>query len=140
MIKGSKTFLIISFAIAFGLAFYFANKMYPVFGNNISFVTVLATEKNKTLPLKDEFGNVLEQIIAFEPNQVQLVYKIPNIEGYKVDIDSVKLSLEEKYQNPSKKMIENLQNADQDLKIEYLFKDKNETKLTSFKKDYTKSK
>lgn len=140
MIKGSKGFLIITFLIAFSLAFYLANKMYPIFGNKVAYVTQVAIAKNKRLPLQDENKNTLTQIIAYEPNQLQFVFAMPTTESYKLDTDSLALQLNKMYEKPKASIDSFLINTDQDLILEYVFKDKNSTKITSFKHSYTSKK
>ena len=140
MIKGSKGFLIITFLIAFSLAFYLANKMYPIFGNKVAYVTQVAIAKNKRLPLQDENKNTLTQIIAYEPNQLQFVFAMPTTESYKLDTDSLALQLNKMYEKPKASIDSFLINTDQDLILEYVFKDKNNTKITSFKHSYTSKK
>lgn len=140
MIKGSKVFLIVTFLIAFSLAFYFANKMFPVFGNDVAYVTQIATQKNKRLPLVDENKNTLTQIIAYEPNQLQFVYAMPTTESYKLNTDSLAIQLKVLYEKPKASIDSFLVETNEDLVLEYIFKDKNNTKITSFKHSYSAKK
>lgn len=136
MIKGSKPFLIITFLMSFGLAFYFANKAFPIFASETPFVKKVEAEKNKELPLTDTNGAILEQIIGIEPNTIQLVYTLPNVVAYKVNTDSLQGALENQY-NSAEKQVENfLKNSNESLKLDYIFKDKNNTKVVSFKSNF----
>lgn len=137
MIKGSKPFLIISFLISFSLAFYLANKAFPIFVSEVPFVKQLEANKNKELPLTQSDGAVLQQIIGIEPNTVQLVYSLPTVVAYKVDADSLTIALESEYKNPATEVFEFLKDSNKNLIIDYIFKDKNETKLVTFKTNFT---
>lgn len=137
MIKGSKPFLIITFLMSFGLAFYIANKAYPIYVSDVSFVKELEKNKTKELPLTDTNGAVLQQILGLEPNTVQLIYTLPHIIAYKVDTDSLTTALIEKYQMPSNEVHEFLKDSNQNLNLDYIFKDKNNTKVVTFKTNFS---
>jgi len=133
MIKGSKPFLILTFLMSFSLAFYLANRAFPIFVTEVDYVKQIEAKSNKELPFIDVNGAVLEQIIGIKPNTVQLVYSLPAIVAYKIDADSLQASLEKKYQEPSKQVKDFLNEAKQDLILDYIFKDKNNTKVVTFK-------
>ncbi|UYW01844.1 hypothetical protein K5I29_02685 [Flavobacterium agricola] len=140
MIKGSRPFFIITFLMSFGMAFYIANRAFPIFTSADPYVKQVELQHSKALPFTDDKGSVLEQLIGIEPNTVQLVYKLPSLEAYKVDVDSLTQSLEQQYNVPSKKVHEFITDAPQNLTLEYIFKDKNNTKLVGFSKQYVPTK
>ncbi|MBQ0117967.1 MAG: hypothetical protein KBS98_08670 [Flavobacterium sp.] len=140
-INGGTAFLIGSFVVSLGLAAFFANRMFPIIGAEQPFVVTYAKALNQKAPLKVDAQTRLIQVNAYGPNIVQYIYKLDQIQGYKLNVDSLQQVMTPRLTNAIADLPEYPEFVKNQVQLEYVYKDRAEVKVLSIvikPTDYTK--